>query len=89
MPLTEQQARHRVRQLRIFYSQVGWFVAINIFLLVVNLVTSPNDLWFYWVTIFWGLALLLQAFTVFFTKGSLFGKDWEERKVAKLTGRDK
>ena len=84
MSLTEQQARRRVRRLRAFYLQVGWFIAINVFLLIVNLVTSPNDLWFYWVTIFWGLGLLLNAFSIFLKKDFL-GKHWEDKQVEKLT----
>lgn len=84
MPLTESQARHRVRRLRAFYVQVGWFIVINLFLIAVNVLSSPNDLWFYWVTVFWGLGLLIQAFTIY-TKVSFFGQDWEDRKVEKLT----
>ncbi len=85
--MTEQQARAKVRRLRRFYVNLGWFVAINLFLLIVNLVTSPNDLWFYWVTVFWGLGLLLNVVSIYLKKDFL-GKDWEEKKVAKLTRRD-
>ena len=84
MAMTEQQARHRVRQLRSFYSQVAWFVAINLLLVAINLLSSPNSLWFFWVTIFWGFALVIQAVTIY-THLHLFGKDWEEKKIAKLT----
>ena len=84
MPLTEQEARRRVRRLRGFYVQLGWFVVVNLFLLIVNLVTSPDDLWFYWVTIFWGLGLVLHVASIYLHKDFL-GKDWEERKVEALT----
>lgn len=87
MSLTEQEARRRVRRLRHFYVNVGWFVVINVFLAIINLVTSPNDLWFYWVTIFWGLGIVLSAAGVFLNHDFL-GKSWEDKKIAKLTGRN-
>ncbi|NCC25395.1 MAG: 2TM domain-containing protein [Deltaproteobacteria bacterium] len=88
-PMTEQEARGRVAKLRALYKNLASFVAINIVLVAINLITSPNDLWFYWVTIFWGLALALQAGKLFIGTDRLFDKNWEERKIRKLTGQQK
>jgi hypothetical protein len=84
MALSEQQARAQVRRKRAFYVQIGWFVIINVFLLIVNLITSPNDLWFYWITVFWLLGLLINAATIWLKKDFL-GKQWEDKQVEKLT----
>lgn len=52
------------------------YVGVNIFFIIINLITSPGSLWFYWVTIFWGLAILLHASKVFILKGKFLGKEW-------------
>jgi len=38
---------------------------VNLILVAINLITSPGDLWFYWVTAGWGIALAVQAWTIF------------------------
>lgn len=43
-----QLARARVQQLRLFYTHVGVYVFANILLLLINLLTDPSSLWFYW-----------------------------------------
>jgi len=57
---------------------------VNVVLLVINLVTSPDTLWFYWVTIFWGIAVIFHAATVFMFNHPLFGKKWEEKKTREI-----
>jgi hypothetical protein len=37
-----QRAQARVKQLRDFYTHVGVYVCVNIFLLALNLLTSPH-----------------------------------------------
>lgn len=73
------KARSRVRRMRAFYTSLGTFVIVNITLFLINLVTH-GDWWFYWVTIFWGIGLLWQAWGVF-GPAARFGDDWEERKI--------
>jgi len=52
--------------------------------IVINLVTSPGSLWFYWVTVFWGIAILLHASKVFILKGKFLGEEWEEKKIKEI-----
>jgi len=54
-------------------------------LVIINLVTSPDALWFYWVTVFWGIGIIWHAIGVF---GKL-GKNWEEKKIKELMEKDK
>ncbi|MBW1689588.1 MAG: 2TM domain-containing protein [Deltaproteobacteria bacterium] len=56
----------------------------SIVLIIINLVTSPGSLWFYWVTIFWGIAILLHASRVFVLRGRFLGEEWEEKKIREL-----
>jgi hypothetical protein len=40
------------------------YAAVNILLLVINLATSPDDLWFYWPLLGWGIGLTGHAYAV-------------------------
>ena len=79
-----EKAKKRVEDLKKFYGNVVTYVAINIVLIIINLVTSPGKLWFYWVTIFWGIAILLHASRVFILRGKFLGEEWEEKKIREL-----
>ena len=83
-----EEAKRRVKELRDFYRNLLTYVAVNIFLIIINLITSPGSLWFYWVTIFWGLAILLHASKVFILKGKFLGKEWEEKKIKEMMGKE-
>jgi hypothetical protein len=77
-------ARARVRTIKDFYKNLFTYLAVNVLLIVINLLTSPDALWFYWVTLFWGFGIVLHASKVFVFKDRFFGKDWEERKIKEL-----
>lgn len=81
-------ARRRVRQLRGFYSHLAVYLAVNAGLLVVNLVSTPGRLWVAWPLAGWGVALLIHG-TAVFLRGSLFGAEWEERKLHELVERSR
>jgi uncharacterized membrane protein YecN with MAPEG domain len=83
-----QEAKRRVKELRDFYGNLLTYVGVNILLMIINLITSPESLWFYWVTIFWGIAILLHASKVFILKGKFLGKEWEEKKIKEMMGKE-
>ena len=43
------------------------FIVTGLFLLTLNLLTSPGSLWFYWPVFFWGWAVVLHAVTTYGT----------------------
>ena len=79
-----EKAKNRVEELKKFYGNLITYGVINVILIIINLVTSPGSLWFYWVTIFWGIAILLHASKVFILKGKFLGEEWEERKIKEI-----
>jgi uncharacterized protein YhhL (DUF1145 family) len=79
-----EKAKNRVEELKKFYGNLVTYGVINVILIIINLVTSPGSLWFYWVTIFWGIAILLHASKVFILKGKFLGEEWEERKIKEI-----
>ena len=78
-----QKAKERVAALRGFYIHLSVYVVVNLFLFLLNIITSPDDLWFYWVLLGWGIAVVAHAFSVF-GAGRLFGADWEEKKIREI-----
>ena len=80
-------AKSRVAQLRSFYVHLTTFIVVNLFLLVLNLLTDPDSLWFYWVLLGWGIGLVAHALQVY-GSFTIFGHNWEERKIQEYLKRD-
>jgi len=79
-----QKAKERVEALRGFYIHLTVYVIVNLFLFLLNIITSPEVLWFYWPLLGWGIALVVHALSVFWGIDRPFGTDWEERKIREL-----
>lgn len=50
-----------------FRSHLTIYLVTGLFLLTLNLLTSPGELWFYWPLFFWGWALVFQAVATYGT----------------------
>ncbi len=85
--MEREEAKKRMKELQGFYKHLYSYIAVNVILLIINLVTSPKDLWFYWVTVFWGIGIIGHAFRVF-GKNRILSKDWEDRKVKEIMGEE-
>lgn len=83
-----EKARKRVDELKSFYSHLFVYLAVNAGLFLLNMLTSPRHLWFYWPLIGWGIGLTIHGLSVFGTQ-RLLGKDWEERKIKEMMDQDK
>ena len=81
--LRYQRAQKRVEALRGFYIHLGVYLLVNACLFLLNMITSPDDLWFYWVLLGWGIGVVAHAFSVF-GLDRLFGADWEEKKIREI-----
>lgn len=82
------RAQRRVRKIRHFYENLITFALINILLIIINLVVNPGHLWFYWVTIFWGAALVIQAINLFTIRERFLGDEWEQKKIKEIMDKD-
>jgi len=78
-----QNAKKRVEALKGFYTHLTVYVLVNLLLFTINMLTSPDRLWFYWPLMGWGIAVALHGLRVFST-GRRFGAEWEERKINEL-----
>ncbi len=82
----EAAAFQYVRKLRGFYLHLIKYIAINIGLLTINLLTPHHHLWAFWVMGGWGIGLVFHAFRVF-RPLTFLGPDWERHQVEKRLGR--
>lgn len=83
----EQKARAEARHMREFMTHLGSFVAVGLFFLLINLLTNPHSLWFFWPMLPWAVGLVIHGWKVFWND-RLFGDSWEERRVQSRLGRD-
>jgi len=75
------KARKVVKRKRSFYRHLGVFIAVNLFLFLMNLATD-NEPWFHFTTISWGMGLLIHYFSVFglpFVRET--SEEWESRQM--------
>ena len=80
-----QEAKKRVEDIKGFYFHLVTYVLVNAVLVVINLLTSPEYLWFMWSILGWGVGLIIHAFSVF---SNFWGKSWEERKIKEIMEKD-
>ena len=76
------RAEKRVDEKMDFYRHLYSFIAVNIILIVINVLFSRGEWWFYWVTLFWGIGLVshfLKTF-VFFEK---FDEKYRDQMIEK------
>ncbi|MBD3582602.1 2TM domain-containing protein [Flavobacterium selenitireducens] len=82
------KAQKKVEMIKDFYGNVCAYVLFNAGLLVLNLLTSPEYLWFLWSAAGWGIGVLIHAAKVF-DWFPFFGNDWEERKIREIIEKEK
>ena len=64
-----QSAKKRVETKRGFYTHLSVYVAVILFLVVINFLTSSSTIWFHWPMLGWGIAVALHALAVFVFPG--------------------
>ena len=79
------RARTWVKALLGFYIHATVFGAVNVGLLLINLLTSPGYLWFLWPLFGWGIGLAAHGLAVF---GARLASAWEERQVGAELARE-
>lgn len=73
------QAHKRVEEIKGFYVHLAVYILCNPIVIVVNIMTSPEFLYFWFCLLGWGIAVALHGLTVF-----SFGKAWQERKIKEI-----
>lgn len=85
-------AYKKVKRIKGFYSHLKVYIIVNAFIIISGLnrgyignhfeVRGFNNWEIYSTAFYWGIALLIHAFTVF-GPDVFFSKDWEQKKIQK------
>lgn len=81
------KAEKRVDEKMGFYTHLYSFVVVNVVLFVINILFSRGELWFYWITLFWGIGLVshfIKTFIVFDKFGEKHRESMIEKEMEKL-----
>ncbi|MGI9653442.1 2TM domain-containing protein [Chryseobacterium sp. RLHN22] len=74
-----ERAKKRVKEIKGFYGNLISYCVVIPFLVVLNLITSPKNLWFYWPMLGWGIGVASHGLSVF-----AIGINWEEKKIREI-----
>lgn len=80
-------AQEHVSKIRYFNNKAIKFLMISVFIVGINLLTSPDRLWFYWVMLGLGLTLVIKYVKIFGLP--FFSKEWEEKKINEIIEKEK
>ena len=83
----EALALAHVRKIKAFYFHLAQYAVVIGLLAVVNVVTSPDYLWFLWPALGWGVGIVAHGLQVF-NKVPFLDAQWERRQVEKYLGRE-
>jgi uncharacterized membrane protein len=50
-----------------FKIHLAAYVLVNLALIAINLLTTPDKLWFYWPLIGWGLGIIAHGAAIYYT----------------------
>ncbi|MDI5887843.1 2TM domain-containing protein [Flavobacterium sp. LB2P84] len=81
------KAKKQVEEIKSFYGNLIAYIVINIGLMILNLVTSPNHLWFFWPLIGWGLGVFFHGLKAF-NFSPFLGRDWEQQKIKEFMDKE-
>lgn len=64
-----ERAKKRVESRIGFYIHLAVYVGVNLLLVIINLASSPQYLWFKWPLLGWGIGVFFHGLSVFVFSG--------------------
>jgi hypothetical protein len=77
------KAKKRVEELKGFYGNLMSYCIVIPFLVVINLMYSPQFQWFWFSAVGWGFGVTMHALKVFG-----YSSNWEERKIKEILSKE-
>lgn len=74
-----ERAQKRVKEIKGFYGNLISYCIIIPFLVIINLITTPDNIWFFFPMLGWGIGVAAHGMSVF-----AIGKNWEEKKIREI-----
>ena len=82
------KAQKKVEDIKGFYGNLFSYILVNIGLATLNLLTSPEYLWFLYSAVGWGIGVVIHGLNVF-NYMPFLGSDWEDRKIQELMEKER
>ena len=82
-----QRAKHKVEAKIGFYIHLAVYVLVNSLLIIINLGTSPQYIWFKWPLLGWGIGLFFHGMSIFVFSGKKL-KGIKEKMIEKEIKRE-
>lgn len=90
-------AYRKVKRIKGFYSHLKVYIIVNVIIIISSVnrnfignhfeVRSLQDWQIYSTAFYWGIALVIHAFSVF-GRDIFFGDDWEQRKIREFMAKE-
>ncbi len=80
--LAFERAIKKVKEVKSFYINLSCYCVVIPLLIGVNLYFMPQQIWWYWSAIFWGIGVAIHGISAF--GDGFYGTDWEFQKVNEL-----
>lgn len=81
-----EKARSRVRSMRDFYRHLSAYVIVNIFVFLMNVISSGFGPWLFVMPVGWGIGLFYHWYSVFGMK-RVFDDAWEKKHIDRILSR--
>ncbi len=79
-----QRAKKRVQKKFGFFIHLAVYIAVSVLLIIINLSTSTEYMWFMWPLIGWGIGICFHALAVFvFSEGAGIREEMIEKEMKK------
>jgi len=75
-----QEAKKRVKRKKKFYKELMSYVATSLFLVFVNVFTSPGYLWCLWAIVPWGFGMVIRGIKIATSDKT---SSWEQNQIRK------
>jgi len=86
-PEAYERAKKRVEAKVGFYIHLTVYVGVNLLLIIINLIRSPQYLWFKWPLFGWGIGVFFHGLSVFVLSGGRF-KGMKEKMIEEEMKKD-
>ncbi len=87
------KAKEKVEAKIGFYIHLGLYIIINAILFIIDKASTPEETWFYWPLIGWGIGLLFHGIGVFVSTSKfrerMIEKEIEKQKDKEIIEKDK
>jgi hypothetical protein len=77
-------ARKQVKKIKGFYAHLTVYLLVNTGLAALNLLTTPQHIWFIWSLFGWGIGVASHGLSAY---DILFCKEWEDRKTREIAAK--